>query len=415
MSNLQALFEQRNKAHAEYKAVLAEAHGSDGLTAERQAKLDTIDANITQITAQIRAMQVAEARDAEFAASQFDASPEGKEKRADADADARAAGDVFGTEEYRKNFLKYLRSTPAENMRGAHVDYLARTQVAQTTVAAEGGHTIPTSLANRIIETMKFYSNLLNLVTLETTTSGNPIDFPTEDSTAAIGALIGEGATDTVGTQAYGKKTLGAYMFTSRVFKISWELMQDSAFNIEARIARIAGMRLGRIMQQMMTTGTGTNQPEGVVTAATVGKTAASQTAITYPEIIDLIHSVDPAYRPNATLMFNDVVLAALKKLVDADGRPLWSLSTRDGEPDRFAGVPYQVNTFMANPAAGVKSILYGDFAGYTARLAGGIQLLRLDELFALERQIGLAAYQRADGKLLDGAAIRAFQQAAAS
>ncbi|MEL6661129.1 MAG: phage major capsid protein, partial [Bacteroidota bacterium] len=168
-----------------------------------------------------------------------------------------------------------------------------------------------------------------------------------------------------------------------------------------------------------LTTGTGTNMPEGVATAAGAGVTAAAQTAITRPELLGLIHSVDPRYRRRGTkgsrLMFNDATLADIKMLSfgSSDDRPLWQPSIREGEPDRIDGYSYSINQDMPDMAAGNRSILFGDFSKYLIRIIGRPVMMRLNERYAEELETAFLMYQRLDGRLLSSNAVKALTQAA--
>ena len=128
--------------------------------------------------------------------------------------------------------------------------------------------------------------------------------------------------TDDGGKDAtFGQKTLNAYGFNTEWVRWSAELNADSVFNMESLLGRLLGERMGRIANAKLTTGSGSSDVEGIVTNSAAGVTAASATAVTADEIIDLVHSVDPAYRqsPNAAIMMNDSTLKAIRKLKDGN------------------------------------------------------------------------------------------------
>jgi HK97 family phage major capsid protein len=140
------------------------------------------------------------------------------------------------------------------------------------------------------------------------------------------------------------------------------------------------------------------------VTASTLGKTGANgqTTSVTYADLVDLMHSVDPAYRGNAVWMLHDSTLKAIKKLVDSQGRPLWSAGLASGDPDTILGSRFVVNQSMPVMAASAKSILYGDCSKYLIRDVSDIQLVRLNERYGEYHQVGFLAFYRGDGDLLD-------------
>ena len=281
--------------------------------------------------------------------------------------------------------------------------------------ASLGGYTVQDILWPELIATMKDYSGIFQAAKVITTGKGNTINFATNDDTSAAAVLVSESGSSTVQDTTFGTKTLDAYTYRD-LMKISWELMQDSEFDMGQIINDNMGVRFGRALNAACTTGTGTSQPNGVVTATSAGKTAASATAITRSEIVDLIHSVDPAYRAAGTcaLMFNDSTFSAIKKLAfgSGDARPLWQTSMRDGDPDTIEGYKYFINQGMASIATGNRTILFGDFSKYYIRIVKALQLVRLNELYAANGQIGFYGFMRFDGELMDTAAIKHLVQA---
>jgi hypothetical protein len=157
------------------------------------------------------------------------------------------------------------------------------------------------------------------------------------------------------------------------------------AFDLDGWLATKLGTRIARITNTHFTTGDGASKPGGVVTGATLGYTAGNSTSsgetasITYDDLIELEHSVDPAYRKKARYMMSDAALKVIKKVKDGIGRPLWVAGLDVGAPDTINAFPYTINQDMAAPAASAKSVLFGDFSNYFIRRVAGIQVLRPD------------------------------------
>ena len=247
------------------------------------------------------------------------------------------------------------------------------------------------------------------------TSSGNNIKWPTVDDTTSTAAIHTEGGavTDDGGNDpTFGEKDLDAYVYDSEIVRISIELLQDSFTNMDALLGSLLGERLGRASNTALTTGTGSSQPNGITTAASSDTTAASATAVTFDEIIDLIHDVDPAYRASGSLrfMFNDTTLSALRKIKDGDGNYLWQQAdARTGEPATIFGYPYVINQAMPAMTTGLKAIVFGDFSKYVVRKVTGINVVRMNELFAANLQVGFMAYNRIDGELINTNAVKAI------
>ena len=290
-----------------------------------------------------------------------------------------------------------------------------RVQVGGTN--SSGGFTVPTTLANFIVESMKahgpmYSSDLFNVIN---DTSGNTFNIPTIDDTAVTAEAHTEGTqpTDDGGKDAtFGQKTLGAYAFNTEWVRWSAELNADSVLNMESFLGRLLGERMARIANSKLTTGSGSSDVEGIVTNTAAGVTAASATAVTADEIIDLVHSVDPAYRVgNAAFMMNDSTLAAVRKLKDGDGNYLWQMGNyQAGVPQNLLGYNVVVNQDMDSIATAKKTILFGDMSYFYVRKVGQPAIYVARERFAPD--FGILGYIRFDGVLSNTAAIKHLVQA---
>ena len=322
--------------------------------------------------------------------------------------------------EYRDAFKQWFcfgNNTLNEEQR----QILARGKVtpesrAQSTSTTAGGYLIAPEYMAELDRAMKDYSAVLQVCRIVPTDTGANMPWPTLDATARKAAIVAENATSTPTDFTFGQKSLDAYMLRDMA-AASLELVQDSAFDINAFISEQFSESFGRGLETYFTTGTGTGQPNGLVTASTLGKTAASATAFTRAEIVDLVHSVDPGYRRSKKcgFMFHDTILAAIKKLSfgTGDDRPLWQVSIRDGEPDKLEGYPYWINQDMDSAlTTGKKIMLFGDYNKYIARKVLGMVLRRLEERFIDSGQIGFIAFQRWDGELINTAAVKRLQLA---
>ena len=146
-----------------------------------------------------------------------------------------------------------------------------------------------------------------------------------------------------------------------------------------------------------------------------VGVTAASATAITADEIINLVYSLKRPYRKNAKFLMNDQTIAALRKLKDNNQAYLWQPSAQAGEPDRLFG--YEVLTFPYIPtiAGGAPVIAFGDFNYYNIGDRGTRSFAELKELFAGNGMVGFVAKERVDGKLVLPEAVKILKMKASA
>jgi HK97 family phage major capsid protein len=417
MSNIKALRDQRAAKATEARNLLDQNTG-DAFTKEIEAQIDTIYEEIDRIDAQITRAERQAKIDGDAALNENDAET-AERVRAGMTPDQREQRDRYSAA-FRAFILNGERGLTREDADALRAGSVQNAQ--STGSGAAGGYLVPEGWGGQLLEALAEFGGMREAATVFSTSGGNPIPWPTVDETAVEGELVPENQAATVGDMTFGTTQIGAYKFSSKIVAIPFELLQDQGpgVDIEAFTRRALAQRIARITNRLFTTGTGTAQPQGVVTGATVGRAgAAGQTAsITYDDLVDLEHSVDPAYRsmPGVSFMFHDTTLRQLKKQKDGDGRPLWVPGISVKEPDTLLGYRYRINQHMPQMAASAKSVLFGDFSQYLIRDIMQVTLFRFDDsAFITKGQIGFLAWSRHDGRLVSaGAPIKAYQNAAA-
>lgn len=287
----------------------------------------------------------------------------------------------------------------------------------------QGGYTVPTTLSKQILEALKAYGGMRQVADVFSTAGGEPMQYPTSDGTSEEGEIVAENQSATDQDASFGTKGLQVYKFSSKVVTVPWELLQDSTADIAGFIERRLQTRLGRITNRHYTMGTGTGQPMGLIPAASVGKIGAVSAlpAITYDDLVDLEHSVDPAYRLLAKWMLHDDMLKLVRKVKDDQGRPIfvpgYEQGNPGGAPDRLLNRDININQHVPAPAPGAKSIAFGDFSYYKIRDVMALTLFRFnDSAYVKKGQVGFMAWMRSGGNLVDvGGAVKTFQHGAAA
>lgn len=317
--------------------------------------------------------------------------------------------DLNPTQRLRAVQERFRRSHPSQ------VDVRAGLNVGTD---AEGGYTVPEGFVNNLEANMLYFGPMMQVADIIRTDSGNDLPWPTADDTSNTGAQLDEATT--IGTSvdpSFAVITWKAFKFSSKLVKVSAELLEDSAFDLAMTVSEMLGQRLGRILNTKFTTGAGGGTtPGGIVTDASAGVTAAGTTAITTDEIINLEHSVDIAYRRNAAYMMHDNVMLYIRKLKDSENRYLFQSNLREGAPDQINGRPVYINNDMASSiTASAKTVLFGQLDKYKVRQVREIRLRRLVERYADTDEEGFVAFLRADGHLLDAgtAPVKYLVQAA--
>lgn len=425
LTKAKALREKRANLREQEKTILdAASEEGRALTTEERESLDRIDADFRELTGDIQRIERAEEREREESRGQGAVTLE--------DGDARDNGDkpldfnesfrrwaLEGeqpAEQYRSRDPEARGAFAARMFTGTERQQYIRAQSIGTD--SEGGYTGPQGFRPVLEDAMLAFGGIRqSRATILRTADGNQLEIPTLDDTSNTGALLAENAADAEQDMTFGQALLDAYKYTSKIIRVSKELLQDSAFDFNSLIGSKLAERLARKLATDFTTGTGSSQPEGIVTGATLGVTAAGTVAFTYAEILSLFHSVDRAYREVAEWMFNDTVQQAMRTLKNPDTNDyLWQESARVGAPDTLLNKPIRYNEAMADPAAAAKPILFGDMSKFFIRDVLDVSLVRLVERYAEYHQVGFVAISRHDSVLVDAGTnpIKYLQNAAA-
>jgi HK97 family phage major capsid protein len=302
----------------------------------------------------------------------------------------------------------------AENMRSVGTDDVKRWQEqtraaltgAQSTTTT-GGYTVADAAMQALEVALLAYGGIRQVARIVRTSTGGPLPFPTTNDTAQKGRLLGENTTTTETEMTFGQLVIDAYKYSSDYILASVEFLQDSSIDVSSFIGEALGTRIARLQSDHFTTGTGSSQPRGIVVGAASGVTGVADPP-TYDNFVDLVHSIDPAYRGNSRFMMNDATLKTIKKIKvlqysgDTTGMPLWAPGLTSAQPDTILGYPFVINQSMASPGSTAKKVLFGDFSKYIIRDVRDVTLLRLDERFAELHQVAFLAFARSDGDLLD-------------
>lgn len=305
---------------------------------------------------------------------------------------------ITETPQYRDAFKRYLKG-----------DFEARAAL-QVGTDSEGGYLVPDEFHRTLVESQREFGVARQLATVITTTENGQLLIP-KVATAGTAVLVAEEAAYTESEDTFGQALLDAYKYGT-VIKVSDELVSDSAFDVMSFVGRRAGQAIGIATNTAFTVGDGSAKPQGWNSAATTGKTAASATAVTAVELIDLYHSVLSPYRANATWVIKDATAAAIRKLVDGSSQFMWQPGLQLGQPDTLLGRPVLTDADVPAMTTGLDSIGFGDFSGFWIRDVEGVTVKVLNELYAANGQIGIRVHARTDSELVDASAIKVLTQA---
>ena len=402
MNQILELREKRAKAWDAAKAFLDTKRGTDGLiSAEDSATYEKMEADVVSLGKEIDRLERQAALDAELAKPTSTPITE-KPASSEENKTGRASN------EYKTSFWNAMRTRAGEGL-----DLIVKNAL-QVGADSEGGYLVPDEFEQTLIQTLEEQNIFRQYANVITTSSGDR-KIPVVASKGSASWVDEEGVIPE-SDNTFGQVSIGAYKLAT-MLKVSDELLNDSAFNLESYIATEFARRIGVKEEESFFIGDGTGKPIGIFAAtggAELGVAAASATAITLDEIMDLFYSLKTPYRKNATFMMNDATVKAIRKLKDNNNQYLWQPSVTAGTPDTILNRPIVTSAYVPVIAAGNKTIAFGDFGYYWIADRQGRSFKRLNELFAATGQVGFMATERVDGKLILPEAIKILQQKSA-
>lgn len=366
------------------------------LSAEDDAAYSKMERDLDSMTNEIKRMERREAIEAELNKPVNTPITETPENTAALKDKTGRASDA-----YKEDFDRHLRGKVlVHNVLSEGTD-------------ADGGYLVPEDFERDIVTALEEENVIRSLAKVITTQHERKIPVATGHSTAQWTA---ENAAYTESNPTFGQKQIDAFKLTD-LCRVSVELLQDSAFDIEDYLMKEFARAFGIAEEQAFCVGTGTNQPTGIFTAngGTVGVTAAANNAITADELISLVYALKSPYRRNAKFLMNDATISAIRKLKDQNGAYLWQPSVQAGQPDRLLGYEIFTSPYVPTMAAGALTVAFGDFKNYWIGDRAGRTVQRLNELYATNGQIGYVATERVDGKVILPEGIQLLKMKAAS
>lgn len=402
MSKILELREKRAKAWDAAKQFLDAKRGADGMLSEQDtATYDKMEQDVMNLGKEIERLERQAAIDAELSkatSTPLTGKPGAKMGKDETEKTGRAS------DEYKGSFWNAMRvKAPMPSVLNA----------LQEGTDSEGGYLVPDEFERTLVEALEEENVFRTLAHVIKTSSGDR-KIPVVASKGTASWVDEEGAY-TESDDAFSQVSIGAYKLGSMI-KVSEELLADSVFDLEAYISKEFARRIGAREEESFFNGDGKGKPLGILAAkggAEVGVTAASATAITADEVIDLFYSLKAPYRKNAVWVLNDATVKQIRKLKDSTGQYLWQPSLVAGTPDTILGRPVKTSAFMPTAAAGAKTIAFGDFKYYWIADRQGRTFKKLSELYAANGQVGFMGTQRVDGKLILPEAIKVLQMKA--
>lgn len=396
MNKILELREKRAKAWETAKNFLDSRRGENGLvSAEDNSTYEKMETEVVNLGKEIDRLEKQAAIDLELSK----ATSEPLLEKPQADEKSRKTGRA--SNEYKNAFWQVMRNKAGLEVKNA----------LQIGSDAEGGYLTPDEFEHTLVEALEeedIFRGLAN--TIQTSSGDRKIPVV---ATKGDASWVDEEGAIPESDDSFKQVTLSAYKLATMI-KISEELLNDSAFDLESYVAKEFGRRIGTKEEEAFFVGDGTGKPTGILDATgggQLGKTTSGATAISFDEIMDLFYSLKSPYRKNATFLMNDSTVKAIRKLKDGGGQYIWQPSMVAGTPDTILNRPVLTSAYMPEISAGNKTVAFGDFKYYWIADRQGRSFKRLNELFAVTGQIGFVATQRVDGKLILPESVKYLQQ----
>lgn len=314
-------------------------------------------------------------------------------------------------------FENYLRT----GIPNADISALRVTNAQSEGGSAAGGYLVPNTFRQKLVEVRKAFGGFMAATEQLSTDSGAPLEYPVNDDTANVGDITAESAAIASGNDlSFSTVTLGAYKYTSTgggsnlPLRVSVELLQDAAFDVEGLISRKLGMRIARKQAVHAVTGTGVGQPLGIL-ASSLTQDVDQNTADTfkYVDFVSLQDALDDEYDPNAQWLMKKNSFSLIRQILDTAGRPILQDSTQGiaGRPERLLlGKPVIIDEACPtmSSAAITYPVAYGDFReAYITRRVSTLAVVVNPYSRASNGEVEFTAWERMDANIQNRAAYK--------
>lgn len=204
---------------------------------------------------------------------------------------------------------------------------------------------------------------------------------------------------------AFGKRSLTPHQLTKLV-KVSMKLLRTSAIPVEGLVRERLAFKFAAAQENTFLNGNGNSKPLGVFYASANGistardvSTGNTTSAIAADNLFEVKYALKEQYRGGAQWIFHRDAVKMIAKLKDGEGQYLWRPGLAAGQPDTLLNLPineseYAPNTFTTGKYVGI----LGNFRYYWIAEMFGMEIQRLNELFAQTNQIGFIGRMWCDG-----------------
>ncbi|MCH5279544.1 MAG: phage major capsid protein [Christensenellaceae bacterium] len=297
-----------------------------------------------------------------------------------------------------RSFVAYIRGMAA----GRSGEMRADTNMTKGDNAA----VIPQTVANKIVETVRDMCPIFDLAT--TYRVGGTLAIPYEDSSTRVTAGYADEFADSDSTaQKLTTITLTGFLLKAET-KVSISLLKNTDLDLLNYVIRKVAESMVFAIEKEYLVGT-TNKISGIAGTVKNKITAATATAVTTDELIDLQDSVPDVYQANAIWIMNGKTRTALRKLKDNEGKYLLNPDLTAKWGYKLLGKDVYVSDSMPTMAAGKLAIYYGDMSGLASKISEEIEVKVLNELYAKQHAVGILAFAEVDAKIENAQKIAAL------
>lgn len=285
----------------------------------------------------------------------------------------------------------------------------------------EGGFAVPQEIDGLIGATLRDISPIRAIATVVQTGSAGYRKLVTTGGTPSgwVSETAGRPETDTPDFNEIAPPTGELYANPAA----SQMMLDDAAFDVEAWLADEIAREFAQAEGAAFVSGSGVNQPRGFLNAAVTDEnddvrafgalqyvaSGASGGFASEDALVDLVHTLRPAYRQGASFVMNSATLARIRKFKTEDGAFLWQPSLAQGQPATLLGYPVVEAEDMPDIAADSQAIAFGNFrAGYLIAERSATRILR--DPFTNKPFVHFYATKRVGGQLMNSEAIKLMQ-----
>lgn len=274
--------------------------------------------------------------------------------------------------------------------------FLRENREATNMTKGANGVVIPTTIANRIIDTVKQIAPIYALTT-KFNVKGK-LQFPVASGSITTGYQ--EEFTDIASSAVtFTNVELDGYLIGA-LSKVSVSLINNAQFDIVSYVVNKIAQSIAEFLEKELLVGN--TKIKGITNTAYenagVKKVeTATKDVVTADDLIDTQAAIKMNVQTGCKWLMNQTMLTKVRKLKDNNGQYILNPDVRTGFGYELLGKQVMISDEMPDD-----TVVYGDWSAMYVNIHEDVNIRQLNEVYAAQHGVGFVAWAELDAKLVE-------------